>query len=169
MKRYTDSGERHDERGLKHRDVKTTRIVPIPPELVSILREHIEQHGVASMPRKPPSARGAGWMCCSRCTPNASTDSGRSQRPDLGSPVAVSTRNATDPGLQPGSFAMCDLGKHPEIHSAYVPRRAAHGCYRLLPAACPRNPGSRETPAQARDAVVRRVGRVGLEPTTHGL
>ncbi|MFG1612031.1 tyrosine-type recombinase/integrase [Nonomuraea wenchangensis] len=47
MKRYTDSGERHDERGLKHRDVRTTRIVPIPPELVSILREHIEQHGVA--------------------------------------------------------------------------------------------------------------------------
>lgn len=47
IKRYTDSGERHDERGLKHRDVKTTRVVPIPPELVAILREHIEQHGVA--------------------------------------------------------------------------------------------------------------------------
>ncbi|MGW2143531.1 hypothetical protein ACWCOT_04410 [Nonomuraea bangladeshensis] len=58
MKRYTDSGERHDERGLKHRAVKTTRIVPIPPELVSILREPIEQHGVASMP--PEAAERAG-------------------------------------------------------------------------------------------------------------
>ncbi|MEU7900492.1 site-specific integrase [Nonomuraea sp. NPDC049152] len=36
--RYTDSGESHDERGLKHRGEKATRPVPIPPELVKILR-----------------------------------------------------------------------------------------------------------------------------------
>lgn len=41
-KRYTDSGESHDERGLKHRDVRETRLVPIPPEQVEILRRHIE-------------------------------------------------------------------------------------------------------------------------------
>lgn len=46
-RRYTDSGESHDERGLKHRDQKATRLVPIPPELVKILREHIDRFGVA--------------------------------------------------------------------------------------------------------------------------
>ncbi|MER7505148.1 tyrosine-type recombinase/integrase [Nonomuraea pusilla] len=45
--RYTDSGESRDERGLKHREQKATRLVPIPPELVEILRRHIEEHGVA--------------------------------------------------------------------------------------------------------------------------
>ena len=46
-KRYTDSGEVHDQRGLKHRAEKEARYVPIPPELVAILREHIERFGVA--------------------------------------------------------------------------------------------------------------------------
>ncbi|MFF4624786.1 tyrosine-type recombinase/integrase [Nonomuraea jabiensis] len=45
--RYTDSGESRDERGLKHREQKATRLVPIPPELVKILRQHIREHGVA--------------------------------------------------------------------------------------------------------------------------
>ncbi|MFI7439424.1 tyrosine-type recombinase/integrase [Nonomuraea indica] len=45
--RYTDSGESRDERGLKHREQKATRLVPIPPELVKILRQHIGEHGVA--------------------------------------------------------------------------------------------------------------------------
>ncbi|MEV0423652.1 tyrosine-type recombinase/integrase [Streptosporangium canum] len=47
-KRWTDSGESHDSRGLKHRAVDDTREIPIPPRLVQILREHIERHGVAS-------------------------------------------------------------------------------------------------------------------------
>jgi integrase len=46
-KRYTDSGEVHDERGLKHRGVREARQVPIPPQLVEILREHIDRFGVA--------------------------------------------------------------------------------------------------------------------------
>ncbi|SEN62201.1 hypothetical protein SAMN05660976_07931 [Nonomuraea pusilla] len=45
-KRFTDSGQTHDERGLKHRDVKQTRTVPIPPELVVMLRDHIARFGV---------------------------------------------------------------------------------------------------------------------------
>ncbi|GGL57861.1 site-specific integrase [Planomonospora parontospora] len=45
--RYTDSGEANDERGLKHRGRKATRRVPIPPELVTVLREHIDRYGVA--------------------------------------------------------------------------------------------------------------------------
>ncbi|MDP9864514.1 MULTISPECIES: tyrosine-type recombinase/integrase [Streptosporangium] len=46
-KRYTDSGESNDERGLKHRGEKATRRVPISPELVAILRDHIDRYGVA--------------------------------------------------------------------------------------------------------------------------
>jgi integrase len=44
-KRWTDSGETHDERGLKHRAKDDTREIPIPPALVAILREHIEAYG----------------------------------------------------------------------------------------------------------------------------
>ncbi|MER6827241.1 hypothetical protein ABT352_14755 [Streptosporangium sp. NPDC000563] len=47
-KRFTDSRETHDERGLKHRDEKETRPAPIPPELVAVLRDDIDCHGVAA-------------------------------------------------------------------------------------------------------------------------
>jgi integrase len=43
---WTDSGDVHDGRGLKHRSRKATRLVPIPPELVRLLRGHIERYGV---------------------------------------------------------------------------------------------------------------------------
>ena len=46
-KKWTDHGQRHDPRGLKHRDPHAIRIVPIPPWLVQGLREHIEQFGTA--------------------------------------------------------------------------------------------------------------------------
>ncbi|OEJ26109.1 integrase [Streptomyces agglomeratus] len=42
---WTDDGMPYEERGLKHRARKTVRRVPIPPVLVSLLREHIEQFG----------------------------------------------------------------------------------------------------------------------------
>ena len=45
--RWTDSGEVHDRRGLKHRAARDTRPVPIPPALVRLLREHIERFGLA--------------------------------------------------------------------------------------------------------------------------
>lgn len=44
-KRYTDSGEVHDDRGLKHRDERESRDVPIPPALVALLREHLDRFG----------------------------------------------------------------------------------------------------------------------------
>ncbi|GLY74381.1 tyrosine-type recombinase/integrase [Actinoallomurus iriomotensis] len=47
-KQWTDSGETHDDRGLKHRADRETRHVPIPPELVAILREHIDAHGASA-------------------------------------------------------------------------------------------------------------------------
>ncbi len=46
-RRFTDSGETHDVRGLKQRRRRVTREVPIPPDLVAILREYIERHGTA--------------------------------------------------------------------------------------------------------------------------
>lgn len=46
-KRWTDSGEAHDTRGLKHRATQDTRPVPIPPELVAIIREHLDEFGAA--------------------------------------------------------------------------------------------------------------------------
>lgn len=46
-KRWTDSGEAHDERELKHRGEDEPRPVPIPPELVAILREHVKSYGTS--------------------------------------------------------------------------------------------------------------------------
>jgi integrase len=43
---WTDSGDVHDDRGLKHRSRKAARLVPVPPVLVRLLRSHIERHGV---------------------------------------------------------------------------------------------------------------------------
>ncbi len=45
--RWTDSGEAQDTRGLKHRAEQDTRPVPIPPELVAILREYLKEFGAA--------------------------------------------------------------------------------------------------------------------------
>lgn len=44
-KRWTDSGEVHDRRGLKHRGRKEIRLVQIPPVLVGMLREHLDRFG----------------------------------------------------------------------------------------------------------------------------
>jgi integrase len=46
-RRWTDSGDAHDDRGLKHRGEREPRAVPIPPELVAILREHLKRYGTA--------------------------------------------------------------------------------------------------------------------------
>jgi integrase len=46
-KRYTDSGELHDDKGLKHRPDDEIRPIPIPPELVEILRWHLAEFGTA--------------------------------------------------------------------------------------------------------------------------
>lgn len=57
-KRWTDSGETHDDRGLKNRPVEEVRPVPIPPHLVAILREHIDTFGVANDGRLFTNERG---------------------------------------------------------------------------------------------------------------
>jgi integrase len=47
-KEWTNTGSVHEERGLKGRSRKSVRKVPIPPELVRVLREHIERFGVTT-------------------------------------------------------------------------------------------------------------------------
>jgi integrase len=46
-KEWTNTGDVHEDRGLKGRSRKSVRKVPIPPELVCLIREHIEQFGAA--------------------------------------------------------------------------------------------------------------------------
>jgi integrase len=46
-RRWSDTGEAHERRGLKHRAATGSRRVPIPPELVEILREHLDEFGLA--------------------------------------------------------------------------------------------------------------------------
>ncbi len=45
---WTDSGKSRERRGLKHRALKDTRPVPAHPELVEILRGHLDHFGKAS-------------------------------------------------------------------------------------------------------------------------
>jgi integrase len=47
-RQWTDSGETHDDRGLKNRPVEEVRRVPLPPQLVAELREHLETFGTAA-------------------------------------------------------------------------------------------------------------------------
>jgi integrase len=57
-RRWTDSGERHDKRGLKMRDPKEDRPVPIPPVLVAMLLEHVREFGTAPDGRLFQNERG---------------------------------------------------------------------------------------------------------------
>ncbi len=60
-KRWTDSGQTHESRRLKHRADKETREIPIPPFLVTILREHIKEYGVAKDGRLFRTATGGSY------------------------------------------------------------------------------------------------------------
>jgi integrase len=57
-KAWTDSGEAHDRRGLKQRAAGEVRIVSIPPPLVRMLRQHLDDFGTAEDGRLFASERG---------------------------------------------------------------------------------------------------------------
>ncbi|MBL3666615.1 tyrosine-type recombinase/integrase [Streptomyces sp. M2CJ-2] len=57
-KQWTDSGETHDDRGLKNRPAEEVRLVPIPPQLVVILRRHLDTFGTAEDGRLFANERG---------------------------------------------------------------------------------------------------------------
>ncbi|MGW1022847.1 tyrosine-type recombinase/integrase [Streptomyces sp. NPDC002577] len=58
-KQWTDSGETHDDRGLKNRPSEDVRRVPIPPQLVAAFREHLDTFGTAEDGRLFFSEKGA--------------------------------------------------------------------------------------------------------------
>jgi integrase len=55
---WTDHGTARQERGLKHRADNETRTIPIPPELVRLLRAHIKRYGTTPDGRIFQAARG---------------------------------------------------------------------------------------------------------------
>jgi hypothetical protein len=55
---WTDHGTARHERGLKHRAAHETRTIPIPPELVRLLRAHIKRYGTSPDGRIFQTARG---------------------------------------------------------------------------------------------------------------
>ncbi len=55
---WTGTGAPHEHRGLKLRPQGATRAVPIPPQLVEMLRQHIATYGTADDGRLFPSPRG---------------------------------------------------------------------------------------------------------------
>ncbi|MFF9128074.1 tyrosine-type recombinase/integrase [Streptomyces sp. NPDC014889] len=57
-KQWTDSGETHDDRGLKNRPAEEVRLVPIPPQLVITLRQHLDTFGTAEDGRLFTNERG---------------------------------------------------------------------------------------------------------------
>ncbi|MBV9022501.1 MAG: tyrosine-type recombinase/integrase [Streptomycetaceae bacterium] len=55
---WTDDGESYEIRGLKRRARKTVRPVPIPPVLVTMLRQHVQAYGTAPDGRLFTAAKG---------------------------------------------------------------------------------------------------------------
>jgi integrase len=55
---WTGNGTSHEQRGLKQRPEHAIRIVPVPPELVTLLRRHHDRYGTAADGRLFPGSRG---------------------------------------------------------------------------------------------------------------
>ncbi|WP_419997782.1 tyrosine-type recombinase/integrase [Streptomyces boninensis] len=47
-KKWTGTGKTHDDRGLKNRAAEEVRPVPIPPQLVLVLRDHLDTFGTTA-------------------------------------------------------------------------------------------------------------------------
>ncbi|MEU3143885.1 tyrosine-type recombinase/integrase [Streptomyces sp. NPDC006999] len=98
---WTDSGEAHEKKGLKHRPRKAVRRVPIPPELVALLRWHLTAYGTAADGRVFQTLRGGlvqdtgygeVWAeARSRALTPAESESGLAKRPYDLRHAAVST------------------------------------------------------------------------------
>lgn len=55
---WTATGRPHEPRGLKHRPDGAVRVVPIPPALVTLLRQHLDRYGTTPGGRLFRGARG---------------------------------------------------------------------------------------------------------------
>lgn len=114
-KRFTDSGETFDERGLKHRDPDADRPIPIPPELVIILCKHIETFGTASDGRLFFTSGGGTFSS------SAYAGVWKQARPRALTPDQVARRSPaarTTSGTRPcrcGSTRACTLPRSPSV------------------------------------------------------
>ena len=59
---WTDNGEARERRALKRRASNAVRIVPIPPELVQLLRMHVETFGTGDAGRVFSNERGGPFV-----------------------------------------------------------------------------------------------------------
>ena len=55
---WTDHGTARQERGLKHRAAHETRTIPVPPDLVKLLRAHVKRYGTTPDGRVFQTSRG---------------------------------------------------------------------------------------------------------------
>jgi integrase len=143
-KKWTDSGERHDKRGLKAREADTDRPVPIPPLLVAMLRAHLKEFGTAKDGRLFPNERGdvlgtsSYWRVWQEARPLAlppdKADSSLARRPydlrhtcitnwlNAGVPVAeVARRAGNSPEVIHRRYEGCIDG-HEEVNNTKIER-----------------------------------------------
>jgi integrase len=59
---WTDEGTNRDARGLKHRARGASRVIPCPPELTELLRQHLDDYGTAADGRMFRGERTAGEL-----------------------------------------------------------------------------------------------------------
>ena len=76
---WTDHGTARQERGLKHRAAHETRTIPIPPELVHLLRSHIKWYGTTwtAGSSRPPGAASSRTPATTRSGPKPARPSAR--------------------------------------------------------------------------------------------
>ena len=114
--RWTDSGRSRERRELKHRASGETRLVPVHPELVTLLREHTEQYGTGPGGRIFTGPRGGiiaewGYLEVFHAARREALTEAEAQTPLMGRPydlrhAAVSTwLNAGVPAAQVAEWA----------------------------------------------------------------
>lgn len=123
-KAWTDDGRARERRGLKRRGQAETRSVPIPPELVALLRQHIAVHGVASDGRLFRTASGGEFQ------DSHYTVVWRRARQEALSPLEVASPLAARPyDLRHGAAS---LWLNAGVPPTEVARRLGHGVGVLL-------------------------------------
>lgn len=121
---WTDSGNAHDERHLKHRAKKITRPVPILPELVTLLRGHLNSYPTAPDRRLLYGRRGAmlSESICGRIWQQARRNA--LTQAQVASPLAARPYDLRHSGIT--------LSLNAGVPAPEVARRAGHGVAVLL-------------------------------------
>jgi integrase len=123
-KAWTDDGERTEKRTLKWRGRREVRRVPIPPELVTILRQHLDTYGAADDGRLFRTSTGG------HVTPSAYDRAWDAARRYGLTPEAVQSPLAGRPyDLRHGGVT---LWLNAGVPAPEVARRAGHGVDVLL-------------------------------------